>query len=281
MSHAENYDSKTVKGFGEEWTQYDQSKLPDNELHDWFSAYFSLFPFDLLTEKSVGADFGCGSGRWAKLMAPRVGRLLCVDASKAALSVAKKNLATIPNVDFIHSTVNAVSIPDESLDFAYSLGVLHHVPDTADAIKACAAKLKPGAPFLIYLYYAFDNKPLWFRGVWKLSDYLRRIISKLPFKIKLGVSKCIAATVYFPLARLALALDKVGVKTTNIPLSSYKDKSFYTMCTDSLDRFGTRLEHRFTQKEIIEMLTNAQMTTISISTTFPFWCAIGYKSNSH
>ena len=56
-----------------------------------------------------------------------------------------------------------------SMDFGYSLGVLHHVPDTLAGIKACAKALKPGAPFLVYLYYAFDNRPAWFR-CWTKPD---------------------------------------------------------------------------------------------------------------
>jgi len=43
-------------------------------------------------------------------------------------------------------------IPDESLDFAYSLGVLHHVPDTAKAIQSVSKKIKPKGIFLVYLF---------------------------------------------------------------------------------------------------------------------------------
>jgi 2-polyprenyl-3-methyl-5-hydroxy-6-metoxy-1,4-benzoquinol methylase len=32
------------------------------------------------------------------------------------------------------------------------LGVLHHIPDTAAAMRDCVRKLKLGAPFLFYLY---------------------------------------------------------------------------------------------------------------------------------
>lgn len=92
MSHQSNLDIKTVEGFGEEWTHYDQSNLPEAELVEWFSRYFNLFPFEYLTKESIGADLGCGSGRWAKFIAPRVHKLYCVDASDAALAVAKKIL---------------------------------------------------------------------------------------------------------------------------------------------------------------------------------------------
>ena len=49
------------------------------------------------------------------------------------------------------------------------------------------------------------------------------------------------------------------------------------MRTDSLDRFGTRLEHRFTKKQIEMMMNNAGLEKIIFSDIAPFWCAIGYK----
>ena len=60
-------------------------------------------------------------------------------------------------------------------------------------------------------------------------------------------------------------------------VGGYKDKSFYTMSTDSLDRFGTRLEQRFTKLEIKEMMIKSGLDNISFSPNAPFHCAIGYK----
>ena len=68
------------------------------------------------------------------------------------------------NCEFHCASVDAIPLPDDSADFGYSLGVLHHVPDTQKGILECVRKLKPGAPFLLYLYYAFDNRPWWFRN---------------------------------------------------------------------------------------------------------------------
>ena len=59
--------------------------------------------------------------------------------------------------------------------------------------------------------------------------------------------------------------------------SFYKDKSFYTMRTDSLDRFGTRIEKRFSKKEIESMLLEAGFNKIKFSDKIPYWIAIGYK----
>lgn len=272
-----NVDIKTVDGFGKEWKHYNQSSLSSHELLTVFDKYFKIFPPEILNKNSVGVDIGCGSGRWAKFIAPKVKTLYCIDASKEALEVAKKNLFEHDNVNFINASIDEIPLEDQSMDFAYSLGVLHHLPDTLAGIKECVKKLKVGAPFLVYIYYAFDNKPYWFVFVWKLSDFIRRFISKLPFKLKLHLTQIIALTVYFPLARLALIFEKLHVNVDNFPLSAYRKSSFYTMRTDALDRFGTQLEHRFTKNEAISMLEKSGLNYIQVSNDVPYWCIVGFK----
>jgi SAM-dependent methyltransferase len=275
----QNVDPNTVEGFGEEWTRFDQSAVDDHQLRDVFEQYFSIFPWGELPEAPVGADIGVGSGRWARFVVPRVGHLHCVDASDQALAVAKVTLKDAGNCTFHHSSVGALPFPDGSLDFCYSLGVLHHVPDTQAAITACARKLKPAAPLLLYLYYRFDNRPEWFKRLWQVSELGRRTISRLPHSVRHLVTDAIAGTVYLPLSRVARLCESQGIDVRNFPLSSYRNKAFYSMRTDALDRFGTQLEQRFTRVEINEMMTAAGLERITFGEDFPFWTAVGYRKS--
>jgi ubiquinone/menaquinone biosynthesis C-methylase UbiE len=273
-----NQDKNTVDGFGDEWSRFDQTDLPQAEQQLLFDEYFSVFPWKNISKESTGFDLGCGTGRWAKSVAPKVKKLICIDPS-SALDIAKKNLSNFDNCVFDSSTVDEMPMQDNSMDFGYSLGVLHHVPDTALGIKQCVKKLKIGAPLLLYLYYRFDNRPWWFRLIWSVTDLLRRVVSKMPYKLRYVSSQIISIIVYFPLARFALFLEKLNFNVSNFPLSSYKNLSFYTMRTDALDRFGTRLEQRFTRKEIKNMMRNAGLENIEFSNSKPFWVAVGYKSS--
>lgn len=272
-----NIDPKTVEGFGLEWASFDQKGLSESEKKKIFDDYFGIFPWDSLRNDSVGADIGCGSGRWASVVAPKVGFLHLVDASDKALNVARNNLRDRNNCDFIHASVGELPFDDKSLDFAYSLGVLHHVPDTVAAIASISEKMKSGAPLLLYLYYAFDNKSGWYKAVWKFSDIWRQVISAMPFGAKNFVCQIIAGLVYWPLARCAKILDAIGVMPPSWPLAYYRDKTFYVMRTDALDRFGTRLEQRFTRKQIERMFQQAGMRDIRFSDQPPYWCAVGFK----
>jgi len=272
----ENYHAKVIEDFGNEWDLYkqDDSKINFEEI---FSTYFSIFPKDILNKESVGFDAGCGSGRWAKFVAPKVKKLICLDPSKKALNIAKNNLSEFSNCFFDCSTIDDAKIEENSQDFGYCLGVLHHIPDTKKAMKSCVSKLKKNAPLLVYLYYRFDNKPIWFKGIWICADLIRKIISKMPFTLKVIVTKSIAITVYFPLAKLCYLLEYLGLNTKNIPLSQYRNYNFYLMETDALDRFGTKLEKRFTKKEIKKMMNESGLSSIEFSENIPYWTAIGYK----
>jgi ubiquinone/menaquinone biosynthesis C-methylase UbiE len=275
-----NVDEATVIGFGDEWSAFDQSDLPPAELDAGFDQYFAVFPWDRVSPSAVGFDLGCGSGRWARRVAPRVGKLHCIDASGAALEVARRNLAQFDNCMFTNASVDAMGLRAASMDFGYSLGVLHHVPDTEAALRACARVLRPGAPLLVYLYYAFDNRPAWYRRVWQASDLLRRLLSRAPHRLKLAMTTVIAAMVYLPLARTAALARRAGLRAEAFPLGFYAERSFYTMRTDAYDRFGTRLERRFTREQIAAMLTRAGFVDVRFSDGEPFWCAVAIRSAS-
>ena len=275
----ENVDREVAAGFGREWSTFTQSedRFSSEERLAIFSAYFRIFPWQLLPTGAVGIDIGCGSGRWSALVAPRVGHLHLLDPSPEALAVARTNLRSAPNTTFHLASVSDIPLPDSSLDFAFSLGVLHHVPDTQGAINAIAGKLKSGAPFLIYLYYALDNRPFWFRALWRASNLMRQQISRMPPRPKFLVSQFIAAAIYWPLARLSALVERLGFSSAAIPLQAYRDLSFYTMRTDAYDRFCTTLEKRFYREQIRRMLEIAGFTNITFSDAVPFWCAVGVK----
>lgn len=278
VASSANIDPRTVEGFGDEWSAYTQHELAGTDQSHGFSAYFGIFPFDQLPADAEGFDFGCGSGRWAALVKPKVGRLHCIDASEKALAVCRARLDGQGGVEFHLAGPDTIPLADESQDFGYSLGVLHHIPDTEAALAGCAAKLKRGAPFLVYLYYDFENRPLWFRGLWKASDLGRRMIARLPFGARKAVTTAIAAGVYWPLARSARLVERRGGKVGGMPLSYYRNLSFYSMRTDALDRFGTRLEQRFSRRSIREMMERSGLEDIRFSDAEPYWVACGTKA---
>ena len=95
--------SNAIEKFGDEWKEFNFSDIEKNELIKSFNQYFEIFPWDQLPENSSGFDMGCGSGRWAQFVAPRVKKLFCIDPSEA-INIAKKNLDKFDNIKFLKET---------------------------------------------------------------------------------------------------------------------------------------------------------------------------------
>lgn len=272
-----NVDERVVADFGREWQTFDQSAVPAEELRRQFERYFAIFPWEVLSQDAVGFDAGCGSGRWASFVAPRVARLHCIDVSAEALQVAKRTLTGIASCEFHVASLNELPFADGSMDFGYCIGVLHHVPDTAGALEACVSKLRPGAPFLVYLYYDLGERQWWSRALLRAVTVARMRICRWPYRRKLVVTGLIAFMVYFPLARVARLGERLGCDVEQWPLSFYRDRGMYTLRNDALDRFGTRLEKRFSRDEVVRILLDAGLDDIVVGSNAPYWCAVGHR----
>jgi 2-polyprenyl-3-methyl-5-hydroxy-6-metoxy-1,4-benzoquinol methylase len=271
-----NFDPNTVESFGSEWHRFDQSGLDEHELQAVFNDYFQIVPTEIFDQNSIVADIGCGSGRWASVIAPKVGKLVCFEPSQA-LEVAKKNLASHENVEIHNLSIDQLENYSENFDFAYSLGVVHHIPDTEKAIFDCVKTVKPGGYCLFYIYYALDNRPFWFRGIWYASNLIRHFVASRSETLKDVLCDIIAFSIYVPFKLLNATLKKMRISTKNIPLTYYSDKSILTLRTDARDRFGTPLEQRFSRIQIEKMLQDAGLNEIEFSNQAPFWCVIGRK----
>ena len=271
----ENLDQGVIDSFGHEWATFDYGETETSEALDaQFMAYCA--PIDLTQfnpKTSVAGDFGAGSGRWASRLTPYFSLVYALEPSDGASTVLKKKFADETKIVVLQETVGANSIPLASLDLAMSLGVLHHIPDTGLAIKDVSRRIKPGGVFLCYLYYSLENKPTFYKLIFKAVDGVRRVISVLPQRIKQLVTSTIAALIYWPLARFSKLMNKIGMNTSNIPLHHYANMPFVMLANDALDRFGTSLEQRFSKSDITEMLALAgfDISTLRFSELEPFW----------
>lgn len=271
-----NLDKDTVKSFSDQWVRYDQSGMKNIEAKKIFKNYFSIFPWNKLPSLAEGFDMGCGTGRWAKFVAPRVNKLHCIDPSRA-IHVAKNKLKKFKNIEYHKKSLDSSGLKNNTQDFGYMLGVLHYVPNAKKAINSCVKLLKPGAPILLYIYYSLDNRPLWFKYLWNLSNVLRVLISRLPKFLNFLICDIIAFTIYLPFAKISLLLESIGIEFNNFPLRFYRNSSFYVMRTDSRDRFGTPFEKRYSKKEIYAMMKASGLEKIKFKNSVPFWTVIGYK----
>ncbi len=272
-----NLDQKTVDSFGEEWDKF--NSFTDEEIKNAGDQYFDIVNSAILNKESVVLDLGCGSGRWTKYVADKVSIVEAVDPSEAVFSAVNLTQNN-PNVRVTQASVSNIPFADNSFDFIICLGVLHHIPDTQQALIDLCKKLKPNGHILLYLYYSLDNRGAFYNFIFKSSTILRKGISKLPHSPKKIICDIIAFIVYMPLVVIVRFLFSIFGKKNwikKIPLSYYSDKSVNIIRNDALDRFGTPLEQRFSKLEISVMLNNAGISNNKFSSNEPYWHVLGKK----
>lgn len=272
-----NIDLVTVHSFGEEWKAFHAFK--DEEIEKIGDTYFDIITPAMIGSDKLAADFGCGTGRWTKYFHNKVGAIAAIDPSDAIFS-ASEVLKEVKNVQFYKASIDNLPFPDNYFDIGFSLGVLHHIPDTQKAMDACVQKIKPGGFFLVYLYYNLDNRGSLYKGLFYVSNIVRNLVSKIPGRLKRFTCNLLAVLFYMPFILFSRLLKFLGVSKRvrrHIPLFSYESTSFYIIRNDTLDRFGTPLEQRFSRKQINTMMTNSGLHDIVFSEQTPYWHAVGQK----
>ena len=221
---------KVIEDFGNEWQSFDQSSLSRSELAGQFKRYFNTEHFAQLKREQVLKiiDFGAGSGRWTSLILEEFPESLitAVEPSEA-VNVLHKRFSKMENV-----TIEKISFEEleesnielESFDVVYCFGVLHHTSDIKENFRKLVGLAKKNGVIFCYIYYDLEFRPFWYRTIWKLSNYPRSVISRLPFFAKNIICELIALTVYFPIVKIGKLFPK-NIQH-NLPLFGYFDRSF-------------------------------------------------------
>ncbi len=267
----------TIRSFSDEWKKFD--RFTEQDIRIAGDEYFDIVPRTLLDRDSIVLDMGCGSGRWTRYLSGKVGSIDAVDPSEAIFTAAGTH-HDLQNVRWSQAGIGAIPFNDGTFDLVVCLGVLHHVPQTAEAMLELARKVKPGGHMLIYLYYDLEGRGPIYRLLFHLTEVLRKLIMRSPAKIKRITCELIAFLIYLPLrtiARLARSLDPKRRWSHLLPLSYYHNKSMRILRNDALDRFGTPLGKRFSRSQIGSMMQNAGLTDLQFSPDPPYWHVLGTR----
>lgn len=272
----ENIDTAVVDAFGEEWLKFQH--YSDEDIYSLAIMYFDILTDDIINKNTYALDIGCGTGRWTKFLSDRLGFIEALDPSNAVLA-ADYLLASVENVRITKASVENIPFDDETFDFAMSIGVLHHIPDTQQAMKDCVKKIKKGGYFYCYLYYNLDNRGIVFKIMFFISDLFRKVVSRMPAGLKRFSCDLLSIFLYMPFVLTARLLNWLGLQkiSKKVPLSDYTNKSFFIIRNDTLDRFGTKLEQRFSRSQIETMMLSSGLINIKFGDHSPYWHAVAQK----
>src|SRR2546430_2451377 len=264
-----------IAGFDDEWMRFREVDTADQS--QFFELSFDLIPAHRFASELTVLDAGSGAGGWAHEVSERGPRIIAIDLGRS-IEVTRANTSP-ERVACVQADLRALPLAPEAVDWAYSLGVLHHTEVPELGLSNIVRSVRPGGLVVLYLYYALDQRGPLFRGVFQVVDLARRVISRQPRAAARAIATVIAATVYWPLARGGAIVERVGAPglAAKLPLSFYRHLSFATMRNDSLDRFGTRLERRYTREQMRDLMRGAELIDVRISDSPPYWHGVGSK----
>ena len=152
---------QTIADFDYQWSNYgaidrhNEGDFANSQafLEDVFAPVIDLSEI----EGKAICEVGCGHGRLIKMMqAFKPATVYAVEPAEGARRTAEQNLAAFQNVRFVAQRGDSFDIP--KVDFVYSIGVLHHIPEPQPVIDNIFEHLKEGGRFVFWVYGKEGNR---------------------------------------------------------------------------------------------------------------------------
>ena len=177
----------TAEGFGWQWTHFVQE---DKRYAEQFLGWIKPVTPEFFAGKVV-LEGGCGKGRHTQLAAAWGARdIIGIDLS-IAVETAYAATRQLPNVHIVQADIYSLPFA-RCFDYAFSVGVLHHLPDPKGGFESLASKVKSGGHISAWVYGAENNE--W---ITRFVDPVRtKLTSRMDQRILLQLSKIPAASIY-------------------------------------------------------------------------------------
>jgi SAM-dependent methyltransferase len=198
----------------------------------------------------VVLDAGVGAGRYAEVMARWGAEVVGVDLTRA-VDAAAENLSQEPTAHLVQADIFALPFRDGTFDLTYSIGVLHHTPDTAGAFRRVAATVKKGGYLAVYVYFAGGLARY-------VSDFLRTITTRLPRPIVYY-----ASTIAIPLHAVH-QLPLVG-RLSQILLPTNTHPNWRWRWLDTFDWYTPKYQWKHRYPEVIRWFRDAGFSDLYVA----------------
>jgi SAM-dependent methyltransferase len=153
-SHPE--EKQSIRDFGEQWLRYS-----DNEGYYGSVELFSDIVEPLLSPDRIKdcrvAEIGSGAGRIVNMLLEAGAKHVIALEPSDAFSVLCQNVQQPERVTCIRTTGDQLP-PYGDLDYVFSIGVLHHIPNPKPVVQAAFKALRPGGQFFVWLYGKEGNE---------------------------------------------------------------------------------------------------------------------------
>lgn len=226
LEQVESDKRATAAGFGWQWQHFTQE---DERYAEQFLGWIAPVTPEFFRDKVV-LEGGCGKGRHTQLAARWGAReVIGIDLS-VAVETAFAATRSFPNAHIIQADIYHLPLA-RKFDYAFSVGVLHHLPDPRGGFLSLASKVKPGGHVSAWIYGAENNE--WITR-W-VNPVREKITSRIDQRALLQLSKVPAACLYLATKLVYGPLNKNG--------SSLAKHLFYNDYLRAISNFGWREQH--------------------------------------
>src|SRR5215213_8761348 len=226
LEEVESDKQATAANFGWQWQHFTQE---DERYAEQFLGWIAPVTPEFFREKVV-LEGGCGKGRHTQLAARWGARdVVGIDLS-VAVETAFASTRSLPNAHVIQADIYRLPLA-RKFDYAFSVGVLHHLPDPRGGFLSLASKVKPGGHLSAWIYGAENNE--WITRF--VNPVRENITSRMDRRRLLQLSKVPAACLYLATKLVYGPLNKRG--------SSLARHLFYNDYLNAFGAFGWREQH--------------------------------------
>ncbi|MBA4317324.1 MAG: hypothetical protein C0412_02885 [Flavobacterium sp.] len=235
LTSFEKHQQKTADSFAYEWKNiYLENDFEKNN----FYHFLSPFVIEKDLRGIVTVDIGCGSGRFTKWAALAGTKVSFATDLGDSVEVAYKMTKHLKNVGIIQADIYHMPFV-RVIDFAYSIGVLHHLPQPKQGFLSLMKVLKVKGKMLIWVYSRrHNNRALFF------YEPLRTICRHIPKPILFKLCYIPAAIIH------SWNTICKTMKLKNMPYSYYENFSFNMKLNDSFDVLATPKSNYYYSEEI-------------------------------
>jgi SAM-dependent methyltransferase/uncharacterized protein YbaR (Trm112 family) len=205
-------------------------------------------------------DAGCGEGiDLAMLALDPACEVIGVELSSGGVATSVARTRGLERAHVVQGDLLRLPIASAIFDGGYSYGVVHHTPDPPRALREIARTLKPGAPFLFYVYEDFSDRSLLWRIALAVANSVRVITTRMPPSLLMRVCRLLSPVVYvfctLPSRRFRWA--------ARFPYRHGVDP--WSMSGDLFDRLSAPIEKRYSRAGAAALAEDAQLDVVRLT----------------